>query len=162
MRIPGVYLTIRSTIDNLPRIFVLVFGDPVIYALQRGFYFFWGVCGTLSDLGMTINTSTNVGAVMTAGPRRGPKLSQIRAQGTPLSVAGLPEAFVNWALANKLPTAESLYGYFYTRSVENDRVLESVGMNYHRLFDRLCKAIPAQKRAELDRLADHDYQLGEM
>ncbi len=99
---------------------------------------------------------------MTAGPRRGLKLSQIKAQGTSLGAVDLPEEFRTWATEHRLVTAEAVYGFFYSKSAENDCLLESFGLNYHRLFDRLCKAIPTDKIAHLNQLAAEEYQLGEM
>ncbi|MBU6455788.1 MAG: hypothetical protein KGS72_28720 [Cyanobacteria bacterium REEB67] len=111
---------------------------------------------------MTTSTLDEKGVSMTAGPRRGLKLSQIKAQGTALGAVDLPEEFRTWALANNFPTAEAVYGFFYAKSDEKDRLLKSLGMNYNRLFDRLCKAIPSDKLAQLNRLAGEEYQIGEM
>ncbi len=96
-----------------------------------------------------------------ATARRGPRLNDLRAQGTPIAVLDVPEAFKKWLSANRMLSAEAVYGYFYSETPEKDATLRAFELNYQRLYDRLRKVIPGDKVRQLNKLATEHYEIGE-
>ncbi len=98
---------------------------------------------------------------MTAGSKKAPRLAALRSQGTSIQLLDLPDVFKSWLSQHGLLTAESVYGFFYVRSFENDSMLSGFDLNYHRLYDRLNKAIPADKLRQLNSQAQEHYEINE-